>query len=610
MISGIVVLLAALSSATWIDVPFTRQDKNGCGPASVWMVMEYWGKSSQSLEEIHSILYSKEAGGVFASDIEEFLSERGFHTAAFSGEWNDLTESISRGRPLVVSLEANARGTPLHYVLVVGVDESQQLVLVNDPAQRKLLPMARSDFEQRWEAMNRWTLLAVPKEPAAPAQRALPAPPLPASSDPPLELASIAFRSGDYPEAKRLARRAGPGALPNELSATIHFLEDNLDAALKYWNRNGSPRVRDVQLDFQTRWKPIFLDHTVGISRATVLRESDYLLARKRLDATEAFSRYRFDLNPVAGSDDEFDLSLRAAERPLWNPVAWLRGLAYQTVAPGFTNIAGRGINVESLWRWDINKRRLSVEASGPASTAVRYHAGIDARNEIWDVNGKTETVRKQELRFGLSSVATPRWTWSSATVMVRRQSEVSLQYAGSVEYDVLRIREHRLSLTSENRGQFGRALSGNRRVARTETGLRLDWIPKATGDDYHISVRSRTGRVWGSPFVDELFSVGIDRDDDLGLRGHSTTRDGRKGAGPIGRRYVLWNSEISKTFLERSFFKASIVPFVDVARAGSVFVDTGAELRISIASLATFSVSVGRDLRAGRTLVFTNATR
>ena len=179
MISGLAVLVSVLASATWIDVPFTVQEKNGCGAASVWMVMEYWNKSPQPPEALHRILYSKEAGGVVAADMEQFFSQHGFRTVAFQGEWNDLIENVAKGRPLIVSIEANSRGTLLHYVLVTGVDETEQVVFVNDPARRKLLPIARSDFEKSWNATNRWTLLAVPEGPAEPTPRpssAVPAP--------------------------------------------------------------------------------------------------------------------------------------------------------------------------------------------------------------------------------------------------------------------------------------------------------------------------------------------------------------------------------------------------------------------------------------------------
>jgi hypothetical protein len=209
--------------------------------------------------------------------------------------------------------------------LVTGVDEKQQIVLVNDPARRKLLPISRSDFEKSWDATNRWTLLAVPEGTEGPAEPApLPSPVVSdlskpeGDSDPFLEEASTAFRSGDLASAKRLSRKSSDSSLTNEFLATIFFLEDNLDAAIKYWNRNGAPRLRDVRMDFQSRSDPVLLDHTVGISRATVLRNADYRLARKRLEATGAFSKFTFDLSPAGES--EYDLSLRAAERSTWNP--------------------------------------------------------------------------------------------------------------------------------------------------------------------------------------------------------------------------------------------------------------------------------------------------
>jgi hypothetical protein len=610
VISGVVVLLAALSSAAWIDVPFTRQEKNGCGSASVWMLTEYWGKPAGSLEDIQAALYSQEAGGIFASDMERFLGENGFHTVAFAGEWADLAENVSKGRPLVVSIEANSRGTPLHYVLVVGVDESRQIVLLNDPARRKLLPMHRSDFEKQWAAMNRWTLLAVPETPVTitPPTATLPSE---MSSNAFVEEASIAFRAGDLKKARRLLEAGNTDADPlaNEFLATIHFLEDNLEAALKYWNRNGSPQLREVHMDFETRWDPVRLENTVGISRATVLQQSDFVLARRRLDASGAFSRYAFDLRPVEGRQNEFDLSMRASEKPRWSPIASLSALPYETAILSFTNLGGRAVNIESLWRWDTNKRRISVKASGPASISTRYQAEIDARDEMWGLGGQIVPVRKQELRLGLQSVATARWSWSSGMRITRRPSGVSLKYEGATGYDLLRLPERRLTVSSEVRGQFGRALSTTQRIARSEAGIRADWSPHSMGDDLHVVVRARAGRVWGTAYPDELFSLGMDRDEDLWLRGHSTTRDGRKGAGVNGRRYVLWNSEISKTVLEKPFLKVNVVPFTDVARVGSLYVDVGAELRLSLASIVTLSVSVGRDLKAGRTLVFTNTT-
>ncbi len=49
---------------------------------------------------------------------------------------------------------------------MTGLEPEQGLVLVNDPAQRKLLKQDRSSFEREWSAAGKWTLLALP-QPAA-----------------------------------------------------------------------------------------------------------------------------------------------------------------------------------------------------------------------------------------------------------------------------------------------------------------------------------------------------------------------------------------------------------------------------------------------------------
>jgi uncharacterized protein YvpB len=94
--------------------------------------------------------------------MERYFRQNGYATFAFAGNWSDLKQHLEKGRPLIAALKPGAMA-PLHYVVVAGLDQERQLVLVNDPAQRKLLKEDRSRFEQEWKAAGRWTLLAVPE---------------------------------------------------------------------------------------------------------------------------------------------------------------------------------------------------------------------------------------------------------------------------------------------------------------------------------------------------------------------------------------------------------------------------------------------------------------
>jgi len=176
-LAAIISLCGLLAAETvpgiWLDVPFVKQEKQGCGAASIAMVMQYWlrqqGKpdavagSPADATAIQRALYSKEGHGIFAADLTSYFEQAGFQTFAFRGEWADLKQHLEKGRPLIVALQPDAGSSAMHYVVVTGLDWENHLVLLNDPAQRKLLKEDRSHFEREWSAAGKWTLLALPQ---------------------------------------------------------------------------------------------------------------------------------------------------------------------------------------------------------------------------------------------------------------------------------------------------------------------------------------------------------------------------------------------------------------------------------------------------------------
>lgn len=167
-------LLAEAAPPVWLDVPFVKQEKDACGAASIAMVMQYWlrqqGRAAgenAGAAQIQRVLYSRKAHGIYASHVERYLRQQGFHTFAFQGAWEDLAQHLQKGRPLMVALKPSGNAVPLHYVVVAGLDSEEGHVLLNDPARRKLLKQDRPGFEKEWSAAGNWTLLALP-QPAAP----------------------------------------------------------------------------------------------------------------------------------------------------------------------------------------------------------------------------------------------------------------------------------------------------------------------------------------------------------------------------------------------------------------------------------------------------------
>lgn len=175
------VLLPALCIAApaadpvniWLDVPFVKQQKDGCGAAAISMVMQYWqqhqglpASADAAYDRIQSKLYSPRAHGIYASAMQRYFRENGYRAFAFAGQWTDIERELKNGRPLIAALKPVAGSSELHYVVVVGLDQPDRLVLVNDPDQRKLLKEDQSVFARDWKATGNWMLLAVPAAPA------------------------------------------------------------------------------------------------------------------------------------------------------------------------------------------------------------------------------------------------------------------------------------------------------------------------------------------------------------------------------------------------------------------------------------------------------------
>ena len=73
----------------------------------------------------------------------------------------------------------------------------------------------------------------------------------------PLELAGVSFKQKNYAEAADYLRRAlrldPADTYANDFLASVYFLQGNLDAALKYWNRVSKPQIEEVQFDPDTQ---------------------------------------------------------------------------------------------------------------------------------------------------------------------------------------------------------------------------------------------------------------------------------------------------------------------------------------------------------------------
>jgi hypothetical protein len=322
--------------------------------------------------------------------------------------------------------------------------------------------------------------------------------------------------------------------------------------------------------------------------------------------------------------------------------------LPYATVYPELYNLRHEAINVTSLVRWDAQKRRAFVATSLPlyGDPSLRLRFFVDARNENWNLSqtftGAVTPLTDVNLRriavgAQFHAVVTGRWSWSAGAEAANRTfrnisgATFSAQrpffnggnsLAGwmGAERTFVRIPERRFTLDSSAEARAGREFAtGLGPFATTRGTLMAHWFPRAKGDDYEMRAQVRAGATAGKVSLDELFQLGVERDNDLWLRGHAGTTDGRKGAAPLGRRYFLANWEMDKNVYANGFFTLKIGPFLDngaIADSSGLFGsrawqwDSGLQCKVRILGGVTAVFSYGRNLRGGKGVFYGTVLR
>jgi hypothetical protein len=460
----------------------------------------------------------------------------------------------------------------------------------------------------------------------------------------PLELAGVFFKQKKYAEAVNYLRRTlrldPTDAYSNDFLASVYFLQGNLDAALKYWNRFSKPQIEEVQLEPRPRVDPVLLDHAFAFAPGTILRLSELQTTEATVKGLNIFPNARFDLE--ARSDGKFDVVFRARERNGWGANKWegllslLGGLPFQTINPEFFNIRRRAINSVSLIRWDSEKRRVWSSLTGPLSSDPkrRFRLELDLRDENWDIRdssagGATSLgglkLRKQAFVAGITSVVNGRWNWSTGVELSRRKfldvnpgsaltpqllsQGFQLKHVGQLNYVLARVPERRLIVSTGASTELGRTWSQpSQTFAKIQGSLETCWLPQPSGDDYEMQGKIRIGKTFGESPFDELFVLGVERDNDLWLRAHSGTRDGRKGSAPLGGSYFLSNWELDKNVYSNGLITLKLGPFLDTGKIldsstsrGSQrwLWDVGAQAKVRVLGFGV-AISYGKDLRSG----------
>jgi len=469
----------------------------------------------------------------------------------------------------------------------------------------------------------------------------------------PIELAGIAFKQKHPEQAARYLRHAlridPRDTYANDFLGTVYFIAGNLEAALTYWNRIDKPYVERILPNDALRIRGAVLDRALAFSPAVELRLADLETSYARLAGLGVFPSPRIQL--AARPENKFDAILNLQERngfgdSLWQGlISTFSGVAYQTIYPEYFNIRGSATNITSLVRWDAQKRRLAAEFAAPlhANPRWRYRIGFDLRNEDWDIRqsftGPSPSLgalnlRREAVYAEIDSYNSGRWGWSAAGDFSHRDYRsvvqgstlgpnfllegFQLKQLTRVHYALVRSPEQRFAVQTEAASQIARIWSQPAHAfGKLQGSIEARWFPQLRGDDYATKFQLRGGGASAHVPFDELFMLGMERDNDLWLRAHVGTRDGRKGSAPLGTHYLLANSEIDKNLYSNGLITAKLGPFFDTGRITGApnlesrkwLFDTGAQATLRVLGVGLTFV-YGKDLRTGNNAFYFAAER
>lgn len=460
-----------------------------------------------------------------------------------------------------------------------------------------------------------------------------------------VELAGVAFKQARYALAEtwmhRALRYASKDSYNFDFLATCYYLQGNLEAALKYWNKIGKPHIASLQPQPTPEFNPVLLDRAFTFSAASVLRLSDLRTTQARIDELDVFSTYRFNL--TARPDGNFDLFFNNSERHgcagnSWQCLLLVFGeTPAQTVNFSYFDIGARAINASAAFRWDGEKRREQAQIELPLSgrPSWQLRAGVDLRNENWAVRRSfvgpapmlgAFNLKREAAAAQFTDVMSGRWRWSEETELSERayhnvftgtlltpallSQGFQLKQSFALQSRLVSWPERRLTVDAS--GMFSAAKlwsTPTRFFSQIQGMVRLHWFPQPTGEKYELQHLIRVGRSFGDVPFDQVFVLGVLGDTDLYMRAHIATRDGKKGSAPLGSNYFLSNWEATRDVSPTALFYIKVGPFVDTgALCGPTpgfgsqgwLWDTGLEAKLQAFGFSV-TLSYGRDLRAGR---------
>lgn len=127
-----------------------KQKKRMCGPASLEIVLKYYG-GQEKQDELKKLLGSTWFHGTTNNSMIKVSRKLGFRAKyKFNSSIREIRKLISRRVPPIVGWFTPEGGS--HYSVVSGIDKKN--IFIVDPELNKIRKFNIKDFEERWHDVN------------------------------------------------------------------------------------------------------------------------------------------------------------------------------------------------------------------------------------------------------------------------------------------------------------------------------------------------------------------------------------------------------------------------------------------------------------------------
>jgi len=145
------------------NVPFYPQQQFHCGPSTLAMAMNFYGKNL-SPNELAKDVFTPGRKGSFQAEMKAAVRKRGMIAYELTPELVYLLAEISVGHPVIILQNKAVKYYPIwHYALVIGYDLNKKQIYLHSGLNENYI-VSMSVFEFTWKRSNRWAMVVLPTD--------------------------------------------------------------------------------------------------------------------------------------------------------------------------------------------------------------------------------------------------------------------------------------------------------------------------------------------------------------------------------------------------------------------------------------------------------------